>query len=394
MSECVFAFFQLATVLLLERNADGPNERRSVWLAAFGGGTAAFAVLVRSAGIGLLVAGALFLLKEHRFRHALVFGAVSVAMLLPWATYARVHAPTAEERYTHGGSIVYSYGEQVWMRWAGDPASGSATLRDMPARVATNIVDVFGRDMIGIFAPTLLRGASESGEEIVSLGGAAGLTQGSMGNAPATMAISLLFSAMVLTGFAQAIRSRVTIAEILVPIALAIIVLWPFWTFRFVVPLASFLFLYFVRGVQTIAAWARHALDHDHEGGFDLARVVLLAIVGLSVLDHAAYLYMVRQAGSTSVSWLQQARETDAALEWMRGNLEPGVVATTNPGLVFLRTGQRTISFDRIHSGWQGWRDRGVRYIACLLVVELPPDAAREVKVLYKSAGGFWIVEI
>src|SRR5688500_11895524 len=190
--------------------------------------------------------------------------------------FARAHAPTPSQRATHGGSCVYSDGEQIWMRWAGDPASGNVTLRDIPARVATNVVDVFARGMAGIFVPSLLRGPAESGEEMVALGGAAGLGVGSMGSARGTMAISIALSALVLLGFVQTARTRVTAAELLLPISLAIILVWPFWTFRFVVPLTPYLFFYLVAGLRTLAS-------------VGVARVALLCVIGLHVSDHARY---------------------------------------------------------------------------------------------------------
>jgi hypothetical protein len=41
------------------------------------------------------------------------------------------------------------------MRRAADPASGRATLRDLAARVGGNLFNVLGRDISGVFIPTL-----------------------------------------------------------------------------------------------------------------------------------------------------------------------------------------------------------------------------------------------
>ena len=56
------------------------------------------------------------------------------------------------------------------MRVAGMAASGRTTLGDLPAQTWWNLVNVFGRDMGGVFVPAFLRGPNESGEEVVSLG--------------------------------------------------------------------------------------------------------------------------------------------------------------------------------------------------------------------------------
>ena len=83
----------------------------------------------------------------------------------------------------------------------------------------------------------------------MSLAGRVSWTFVGIGGLPANMAVSLLLSAVVLWGFVRTARERVTVAEILVPISLVITVLWPFWSFRFVLPLTPFLYLYFVKGL-------------------------------------------------------------------------------------------------------------------------------------------------
>jgi hypothetical protein len=330
----------------------------------------------------LALAVTLWLLKERLWKRAVLFGGVVAMCVLPWMLYARAHAPTPDQRAVHGGSIVYSYGEQIWMRWAGDPASGTVTLRDIPARIGVNVVDVFARGMGGIFVPVLLRGPAESGEEMVALGGAAGLGRGSMGIAPATMAISVALSALVALGFVQAARTRVTAAEFLVPIALGIILIWPFWSFRFVLPLTPYLYFYFVAGLRTVAPMR-------------VARLALVTMIGLHLLDHGRYVLETRDPErSKRVTWLVQGRETDDVFDWMNDHLEDGLVATTNPALVSLRTGHKTLSFDRFHEDSSVWKARGVRYVVSLVAVEPPSRSRREFKLLYRTPSGYWVVEL
>lgn len=396
MSECVFTLSQLASVVLIHRSMATTDQRAARRLTVLGAVLAAMTVLIRSAGIGLVVAAGLWFLKEKLWRRAVLFGAAVMVCLVPWQAYARAHMPTPAQRTTHGGSIVHAYGEQVWMRWAGDPSSGTITVRDLPARVATNTVDVFGRGIGGILMPTLFRGANESGEEMIALGGAAGLSRGGMGGATATMAISYFLSGVVLLGLIQTARERVTVAELLVPISLGIIFVWPFWTFRFVLPLTPYLFLYFVVGIQTLAVWLTPPKRNAMLDPLRIARIALLSIIGLNLSDHARYILQARSSmRSDRVAWLAQAREVDTTLDWMSRNLDKdGVIATTNPGLVYLRTGRKTISLDRPIDNWSTWRKRGVRYIVCLLAIELPPASAGEYRVLYRSPSRFWVMEI
>ncbi len=189
MSECAFTFAQLASVVLLHRATDRPDDTPR--LPLLGSALAASAaMLIRTSGLGLLAASAIWLAKERRWRPLQLFAGAACLCLLPWMLYARGHAPTAAEREAHRGSVVYAYGDQFWMKWAGAPWAGRATPADIPARVATNAIDVFGRDVAGIIVPAVFRPAHESGAEVLSLGGRAGLTSGGMGAARATMVIS------------------------------------------------------------------------------------------------------------------------------------------------------------------------------------------------------------
>lgn len=383
MSECIFTLSQLATVLLIHRSVETTDPRTGRRFAVFAGILAAGTVLVRSAAAGLIVAAVLSFVKERLGKRAVVFAGVVVLCLLPWWLYARAHMPTTAQRAAHGGAVVYGYADQFWMRWAGTPELGRITVRDLPARIQTNFIDVFGRDIAGILTPALFRGPRESGEEVLALGGAAGLSAASMGGARATMIISVVLSSIGLIGFVHVVRQRVTVAEFLVPISLALTLLWPFWSYRFVLPLAPFVFVYLVRGLQTFAP-------------LRVVRIVLLCIIGLNSYDHAGYIFQARHsARPEGVEWIAHAREVDAALDWMNRSLgNEGVIAATNPALVYLRTGRKAIALDDPRADWSSWKRRGVRYLACLLPLELPAASQGEYKVLYRSPARLWVIEI
>ena len=335
---------------------------------------AAAAVLIRSAGVCLVLAAALWLVKEQRWKRAASFTALVAVCLLPWMLYSRAHAPTLQQRASHGGAVVYGYTDQFWMRWAGSPAFGRITAADLPARIGTNLVDVFGRDVGGMLVPALFRGATESGEEVVALGGRAGLSAASMGGATETMAISFFLSGIALLGYFIRVREPVTVAEILVPISLAMTLLWPFWSFRFVLPLVPFLYVYLIAGLQTLA-----------RGSTSVVRIVLLCLVGLNLYDHGGYVIQAREPGSQSrIQWLADAQNVDEVLVWMTHGLEQeGVLAATNPALVFMRTGRRAIAFDDPSADWAGLKKRGVRYVASFLPVDLPDRSHGDYKVRY-----------
>jgi hypothetical protein len=284
----------------------------------------------------------------------------------------------------HRGSIVYSYKDQFWMRWAGSPSTGRITPAELPDRVARNAIDVFGRAIGAVFVPALLRGSEESGEEVLSVGGNVGWTFVGMGTA-ANMAISLVLSAIVLWGFVRTVRRQIGVTELAVVLSLALTFVWPFYTFRFILPLAPFLYFYFVQGLR---------FSRD----LSVARVVLLVVIGLNVYDHAGYILRAR-SNPESIDWLVRFREVDATLAWMRDHLDrDAVVATTNPALAHLRTGNKTITLDTLTEPWDVWRSRGAEYVASLIPRELPSRSRGSYVLLYQgpkaASFGTWIIGI
>lgn len=375
MSECVFTFMQLATVVLVERLVREKHPLRDTLLVCV---CAAITMLVRSAGAATIAAVVCYLLYQRLWRKsALVAVGVGVC-LAPWIWYAGTHAPTMAQRLEHGGGHAYTYQQNFWMKVADYPQWGFVTAGDLPARVANNLIDVSGRDIGGIVVPSLFRGPNESGEEVVALGG--GVIPGSMGSAAGTVAISLALSGLVALGFIVAVRRGPSAAEFLVPFSLVMILLWPFWAYRFVLPLAPFLFFYLVLGIRRLTPSA------------PVLRVCVLTLIALNLLDHAQYILRSR---TQDLDLATDAAETEAVIAWMQQNLQSeGYVASTNPPLVFMRTGRRTVAIDEPEANWQRWKSHGIRYLVSLRRVNLPASSV-PYKVLYRSPKhGLWILEI
>ena len=380
MSECVFTLAQLAAVVVAHRAVSGSPEHEWRWLvlaALF----AAAAVLIRSAGIAVASAVFLFLIRQHLWQRAAGFATVVALCLVPWFGYARAHRPTPAHQEIHRGSIVYGYADQFWMRWAGSPSSGRITTAEISDRVARNTIDVFGRSIGGVFAASMLRGPEESGEEVLSLGGNVGWTFVGMGT-PVNLLLSFTLSAIVVWGFFRTARQKATVAEYVVLISLALTLVWPFYTFRFVLPLAPFLYFYLVQGIRV---------------NLPVVRIVLLTVVGLNLYDHAGYVLSVR-SNPERVDWIARFAEVDSTLTWMRSHLDrDATVAATNPALVHLRTGHKTITLDTLTESWDMWRSRGARYLACLVPRELPSRARGPYTVLYEASDApsrAWVIEI
>jgi hypothetical protein len=369
MSEPLFTLALLAAVILALRQRPVPA-----------GAALAVAILIRSAGWPALVGVVACHLVRRQWRPALLVAATAAVVLLPWMVYARAHASPLSERLRHGGAHVLTYREQFWMRRAGDVESGPIAVTDLPARVGHGLIDVFGRDIGAIVLPELYRPPLESGEETLSVGGSRGATtRGSMGNTTGTMLISGLLSAIALVGYAARLRRGPDVTEYVVPLVLVPVILFPHFAFRFVLPLTPFLYGYLVSGIQAMtSSWV------------PIARVALICVVGLHLLDHASY-----RASLQDAVWLSDAREVDEVLDWMQRELtRPGHVASTNPALVFLRTGRHAVAIDNPSARWRDWRAMGVRYLVALRGIELPEPSV-PYRVVYRTRrSGLWVAEL
>ncbi len=277
MSECVFTLAQVGAVVLIDKSlidksATGDRHYGCTLLAA---GLAAGTVLIRSAGVPLVAAIVLHLLTRRHWQQALLFCAAVLLCVAPWTWFARTHEPTREERLAHGGAHAFAYSEHFWLQWAGRPAMGTVSARELPARVKDGLIDVFARDIGAIVTPVLFRDGRESGQEVIAVAG--GRFPASMGSAAGTIAVSLVLSSLAFLGFLSVARRAPTTAEFLVPLSIGMIVLWPHPAIRFVLPLTPFLFFYLVRGIQTLTRSGT------------ASRIALLSVIGLNLLDHSQY---------------------------------------------------------------------------------------------------------
>jgi len=383
MSEPVFTLAQLGAVFAAHRSMERSDGHAWRWvlLAAIVGAAAFF---IRSTGIAALIAVLASYAVHRQWKRACGYAAIVAICVLPWLLYSQTRKPTEPQQQLHRGNIMYSYQEQFWMHWAGSPSSGRATAADLPGRVGRNFVDVFGRGIGGLFVPVFLRGPDESGEELIAIGGSVGWTFVGLGNSVPHMAISFTLAAMLAWGFVCTVRRKLTVAEILVPLSLVVTLAWPWWSFRFLVPLMPFLVVYAARAASSLPAAG--------------ARIVLLTLVGLNLYDHAGYIHL-RRSSPSSIDWLNQSDEAEKTLKWMSSHLEPGgLVATTNPPLVHMWTGHKSVTLDSMAEQMSNWHERGVRYVAPMAAHELPDDLIGPHQLLYSScrtpSACFWVAEI
>jgi hypothetical protein len=61
--------------------------------------------------------------------------------------------------------------------------------------------------------------------------------------------------------------------------------------------------------------------------------------------------------------------------DWLNQNTTPDdIIATTNPGLVYLATGRKTVVLTDLRKRWDTWRSAGVRYGVSLHVNQRPSE--------------------
>jgi hypothetical protein len=367
MSEPVFLAAQLATIVVLER----ATSRTGTVAAGVG---AAAVVLIRTVGVVLPVSAVVYLCLKREWRRAALFAVVVVLSLTPWYVYASRQSANAAAQ--GAGEALPSYREAFWQQWASDAKAGTATLSDLPLRFTQNTVDVIARDAVALVAPSLLRGAHQSGLELLGVGSYG--MRGPMGNGAETMAVSAALFLLMAIGWVGAVRRRLSLAEIVVPLSLAVIVAWPFWTFRFVLPLAPFLLLYLVDGLRTVTPAASR-----------VPALVMAGVVGLSLFDHGEYLARARQR---QPDWFTYAEDTDAVFRWLEQHPANGTIAASNPALVNLRTGSPTIQLDAIDGA--ALKARGVRYVVWVHLARIKVPADQGAVRYISPRAGFWVLEL
>ncbi|MBA3257813.1 MAG: hypothetical protein H0T64_14375 [Pyrinomonadaceae bacterium] len=346
MAECVFMLTQLSAIAVIERCARA-GKRGRVWhYALLGAALASFAFLTRSIAFALVVAAFVYLLKERLLRAALIFAVGVVLFVGPWMLYARLHAPTAEQRMDQGGQIVEDYMTQVWRRVAGEPYLGTASVKDISARILMNTVRILRSEVGAAFvAPLtqLIKYKSPRGGEI----------------------FVLILSMLAIVGFVSVALERVTLAEIVVPLSLAIIVAWPWPPQRYVLPLAPFIVFYILIGLQVVQRLSRRLRQISNpRPRWVAAGIVVWCAVAINTLSNGKYILSLHGPPAERPGRVRNFDEVEAMFKWIRENIpKEEVIATFNPALVHLYTGHKTIFPDHPTANWSDWRRPGVRYL-------------------------------
>ncbi len=384
MSECVFALNFLGAIFVMEKCVRAGKSAKGVQLAIAGAALASIGFLTRSIAIALVAAGFLYLLKARLIKSAIIFAAAVVAFASPWVIYTKLHAPTPEQQWEQGGHIVLPYTTQFWQKRR---FSGAATTADLPERVMSNVIEITGRDVGRIVVTPLFEAMRDPFAEAQRQD----VQEGGRGD---TWSVSFFLSVFAIIGLMATIREKMTMAELAVPLSLAIIVLWPWETFRFVLPLIPFVIFYFAIGVRTVYLLAQRL----NPGRQWAAPAVLVALIAATNL-YGNVTYLMRKYDPLDYPrWLQSFDEAEAMFKWVADHAaQSDVIATSNPPLTHLYTGNKTIASDDPAARWDNWNRLGVRY---LVRVSIYPEALdpseSNFKIPYRARemGNFRVIDL
>jgi hypothetical protein len=380
MSESVFMLVQLGVIVLAERGVrEGALANAWRW-TALAGALAGFAFLTRPAGIGLLVACALYLFKARLTRQALIFAAIVAVVAGPWMLYSRAHAPTPEQRAEQGANIVQPYTAQLWQKVAGQPLSGTIDAGDLPGRIGDNLYEIIFYDFGGFaFFPAYR--PMEPGEPMRVP------SQGRM--------LSLLLALLALAGYLWAVLNRLTLAELVVPLSIGVTLLWGWEQFRLLLPLTPFLLFYLVMGVRAITAGIQKMKTDPAGSSPHAGRLPLLVAAGLLAFVnlYGNIKYIQKKYDPVPEYRLRWPRAYDENVELMthiRNNVpKDDIIATQNPALLHLFSGHKTVASDDPAGSWDTWNRIGVKHLARTSPLPLPKaDAAEsQYRTVFRTSG-------
>jgi hypothetical protein len=363
MSECVFTCFQLWAVVQLESILKNRAVSFSTLVVVIGLASSCF--YTRSMGITVVAAIAIQLFRQVSWRHAAVFVLGFGIIIAPWVIYCKTAYPNNELRANHGGNIVYSYLENVTFRVAGFKGAGIATREDYLNRVIGNLQTIVGKDVLGVMLPSTLRTETRSGEEVFGLGSGADGSSPKIPFAKQAVAVSLIFAFVMLLGFIAQCREQITSVETLIFLTVGCVIIWPWTTFRFILPLAPFMICYWILGLKVTLNWVNQRMGKELDL-FMLARISLFCFGFFFALEHVRYINLLR-TNPKSIVWVDSGRYQNELCEWLRGNLPAeSVIASTNPAKIFLSTGHLAIAGDLTEQSWNYWKESNVNYMVIL----------------------------
>jgi hypothetical protein len=305
LSDPLFVVLTLLALWVLERGESTNQENLHIVL---GCAAAILAYFTRSAGLPLVVAVGLWLVMRRRRKAAVGFVAAFAAPALLW---------WVRSRFAGGGRYLAEF----WLVDPYDPSRGSVGIVGLGLRAGMNLWHY-----VGLHIPAGITGYR--GSPVAILG--------------------VLIVVLAAFGWWRRIRKAAGVAELFVPLYLALILLWPaVWSGdRFALPLFPFLLFYGGEALLALTGrWTPRA-----------SRVALVAAVLLLWIPATAIWWIQYQGARECRPLIQEwgpfacnslrVQEFAAAALWVGGSL-PGdaVILTRKPRIFFLLSGRRSVNY-------------------------------------------------
>jgi len=342
--------FALTSVLFVYLYLRGPGITTQV--AA--GAAAIGAYLLRTAGIGLLIAGIADAALRKQFRTACARAAISLIPVLLWQSYIHsVESSNAYKQpyyaYQRDPWVFYnvSYATNVELKHPFRPELGLATKKDLFVRFMTNLVTM----------PAAI------GEAISARRGFLEGHLARLNHSLKTFQVPLWASdvflvplgLLIISGVICMLWRRQWLIAIYVGLSLAAICStpWPGQFPRYLAPIEAFLLIAFLIGVKEFQRWSQRWFPLSR-GPRALPIVIVAIVLAESAIscvvgyrnfrDPAEYEDQSGVQRSYTLFHYPTASGTESALKWLVAHAETNaIVAASMPQWVYLKTTLKTV---------------------------------------------------
>ena len=313
MSEVPFLLFSLLALLCLERSMKRQEIAGNHWLL---GGFAfmMWAYYIRSMGVVLVLAIVLYMAQQRQYRKSLITAVAAAAVALPW---------TLRNQAVGSGAV---YLKQLVLQNPYYPDRGIVTLADYINRLSYNLLAYVPREIPGalwpIFQPTL------------------SLIQWSPQNSDIFHPLSILVITLTVYTIALCVaRGHHLLLLNYLVLSIGILVVWPWPSDRFLVPVVPLMILFTLRVVTDLARRAASRLGGSalSVGGIAVVVAGLLAM-NLFGLD--------RVAAAAQQNYPDAFGNYYAAGQWLKENTSRNaVVCGRKPFWMHVVSGRKAVPY-------------------------------------------------
>ena len=352
MSDSVFMLSSLLIIFLVELIIGKKNQRYNWIYVVCISSLMAFTFLTRSIAIGLIIAALFYLLTKYMWAETIICLATFVLLIAPWVYYASAHAVPPEQLQEQNGYVTQNYKNHFFSKKASVTILGRESISDLPYRVWRNTKFLASRAIGEIIFPGNLY-------EVVS---------GDIARIVFLQLVIIFFA----VGFISISKRQVSLSEVYVFISLTMFAVWPFQETRYLLPLLPFLILYVLEAMSASLNLIIQKQELRRLVSRNTVLTILLwGVVAVYIFEHVKYIYDFHTHSKSQPIFIKKYEESEKIVTWINQNIpKDQVIATDNPPLLYLLTGNKTISSDELLticsepvSSRQYWDKLNVRYV-------------------------------